>query len=134
MRALSFYEQQHIQKILRQQGSVKYIFDEFVRQAGPLLARWSSHNSSSVWIGNLSVENGIERLLDGLQDRLLSNITDSMIQSWNRGNLKADDLVRGFIKDMSISDTLRDKMFARNAEALPCQIEYGISPMARGIT
>lgn len=49
MKSLTFYEQQHLQKLLQQQGSVKYIFDDFVRQAGPLLARWSDHNKASVW-------------------------------------------------------------------------------------
>ena len=131
MKSLTFYEQQHLQKLLQQQGSVKYIFDDFVRQAGPLLARWSDHNKASVWVGNQTVENSIERLLSDLHGRLLANITDNMVQSWNRGNKKADDLVSGFIKDLSISDTLRDKMFSRNAEALNAMLnkkdEYGLT-------
>lgn len=131
MKELSFYEQQHLQKMLQQQGSIKYIFDDFVRKAGPLLARWSDHNKASVWVGNQSVENSIERLLVDLHSGLLANITDNMLQSWNRGNKKADDLVSGFIKDLSISDTLRDKMFSRNAEALNAMLnkkdEYGLT-------
>lgn len=130
MKSLSFYEQQHIQKLIRQQGSVKYIFDDFVRQAGPLLARWSDRGSANVWVGNQTVENAIERLLSGLQSGLLANITDNIVQSWNRGDKKADDLVSGFIKDLSISDTLRDKMFSRNAEALSVMLnrkdEHGL--------
>lgn len=131
MKSLTYYEQQHLQKLLQQQGSVKYIFDDFVRQAGPLLARWSDHNKASVWVGNQTVENSIERLLSDLHSGLLANITDNMVQSWNRGNKKADDLVSGFIKDLSISDTLRDKMFSRNAEALNVMLnrkdEYGLT-------
>lgn len=131
MKELSFYEQQHLQKMLQQQGSIKYIFDDFVRKAGPLLARWSDHSKASVWVGNQSIENSIERLLVDLHSGLLANITDNMIQSWNRGNKKTDDLVSGFIKDLSISDTLRDKMFSRNAEALNAMLnkkdEYGLT-------
>lgn len=131
MKSLSFYERQHLQSLLRQQGSVKYIFDDFVRQAGPLLARWSEHDRASVWVGNQSIENSIERLLSDLHSGLLADITDNMIQSWNRGNKKADELVSGFIKDLSISDTLRDKMFSRNAEALNVMLnrkdEYGLT-------
>lgn len=131
MKSLTFYEQQHLQKLLQQQGSVKYLFDDFVRQAGPLLARWSDHNKASVWVGNQTVENSIERLLSDLHSGLLANITDNMVQSWNRGNKKADDLVSGFIKDLSVSDTLRDKMFSRNAEALNVMLnrkdEYGLT-------
>lgn len=131
MKSLAFYEQQHLQKLLQQQGSVKYLFDDFVRQAGPLLARWSDHNKANVWVGNQTVENSIERLLSDLHSGLLANITDNMVQSWNRGNKKADDLVSGFIKDLSISDTLRDKMFSRNAEALNAMLnkkdEYGLT-------
>lgn len=131
MKSLTFYEQQHLQKLLQQQGSVKYLFDDFVRQAGPLLARWSDHNKASVWVGNQTVENSIERLLSDLHSGLLANITDNMVQSWNRGNKKADDLVSSFIKDLSVSDTLRDKMFSRNAEALNVMLnrkdEYGLT-------
>lgn len=118
MKNLSFYEQQHLQQLLRQEGSVKYLFDRFVREAGPLLARWSDHGGDSVWVRNAPVERAIEKSLSGLHDSLLKLVTDASVQSWNRGNKKADDLVEGFIKDLSVSETLRDKLFSRNADEL----------------
>lgn len=118
MKPLSFYEQQHLQQLLQQEGSVKYLFDGFVRGVGPLLSRWSDHGGDSVWVRNAPVERAIEKSLSGLHDSLLKLITDALVQSWNRGNKKADDLVEGFIKDLSISETLRDKLFSRNADAL----------------
>lgn len=118
MKSLSFYEQQHLQQLLQQEGSVKYLFDRFVREAGPLLARWSDHGGDSVWVRNAPVERAIEKSLSGLHDSLLKLVTDASVQSWNRGNKKADDLVEGFIKDLSVSETLRDKLFSRNADEL----------------
>ena len=43
MKELSFHERQFLQRLFRQQGSIKYSFDEFVRRVGPLLAKWSDH-------------------------------------------------------------------------------------------
>lgn len=118
MKSLSFYEQQHFQKLLQQEGQIKYLFDDFVRRVSPLLSKWSNHGGDHVWVKNLRVENAIDKELSELHSSLLGFITDSTIQSWNRGNRKADDLVKGYIEGMSVSEALREMMFARNADAL----------------
>lgn len=118
MKELSFYERQFLQRLFHQQGSIKYSFDEFIRKVGPLIAKWADHGGDSVWIGNATIEKRIERLLDDLHSQLVSNMTDTVTDVWNLGNKKADDLVSGYIKDMAISDVLKDKMFSRNADAL----------------
>lgn len=118
MKSLSFYEQQHLQRLFQQEGQVKYLFDNFVRRVSPLLAKWSNHGGDRVWIKNARVENAIDKELSGLHASLLSFITDATIQSWNRGNRKADDLVRSYIEGMSVSEALQNKMFSRNADAL----------------
>lgn len=123
MKSLSFYEQQHLQQLLQQEGSIKYLFEQFVREVGPFLGRWSDHGGDRVWVRNAPVERAIEKSLSGLHDSLLNVITNASVQAWNRGNKKADDLVEGFIKDLSISDTLRDRLFSRNADALQSLLE-----------
>ena len=118
MKELSFHEQQFLQRLFRQQGSIKYSFDEFVRRIGPLLTKWSDHGGDRVWIGNATIEKQIERLLDDLHTQLVSNISNTATDVWNLGNKKADELVAGYIKDMAISTTLREKLFSRNGDAL----------------
>lgn len=118
MKELSFHERQFLQCLFRQQGSIKYSFDEFVRRIGPLLAKWSDYGGDRVWIGNATIEKQIERLLDDLHTQLVSNISNTVTDVWNLGNRKADELVTGYIKDMAISSTLKDKMFSRSADAL----------------
>ena len=93
MKELSFHERQFLQCLFRQQGSIKYSFDEFVRKAGPLLAKWADHGGDRVWIGNATIEKQIERLLDDLHTQLVSNISNTATEVWNLGNRKADELV-----------------------------------------
>lgn len=118
MKELSFHERQFLQCLFRQQGSIKYSFDEFVRRVGSLLAKWSDHGGDRVWIGNATIEKQIERLLDDLHSQLVSNISNTATDVWNWGNKKADELVTAYIKDMAISTTLREKLFSRSADAL----------------
>lgn len=118
MKSLSFYEQQHLQRLFQQEGQIKYLFDDFVRRVSPLLAKWSDHGGDRVWIKNVRVENAIDKELSELHASLLNFITDATIQSWNRGNRKADDLIKSYIEGMSISEALQNKMFSRNADAL----------------
>lgn len=118
MKSLSFYEQQHLQRLFQQEGQIKYLFNDFVRRVSPLLAKWSNHGGDRVWIKNTRVENAINKELSELHASLLNLITDATIQSWNRGNRKADDLVRSYIEGMSVSEALQNKMFSRNADAL----------------
>lgn len=118
MKSLFFYEHQHLQRLFQQEGQIKYLFNDFVRRVSPLLAKWSDHGGDRVWVRNTRAENAIDKELAGLHNSLLNFITDATIQSWNRGNRKADDLVRSYIEGMSVSEALRDKMFSRNADAL----------------
>ncbi|MGV8136479.1 MAG: hypothetical protein AB2L20_14820 [Mangrovibacterium sp.] len=118
MPGLSFYERQHIQKLLQQEGAVKYIFDDFIRSTSDLMARWKDSGSENVWIRNASVEKGIEKELVNLHSNLSKNITNYSQDAWNRSNMKTDDLVTAYIKDLPLNDLVRRGLFARNADAL----------------
>lgn len=115
---LTFYEKQLLQRMARGQVSVKYVFDRFVRLAGPLLSKWADKGGNSVWVGNANIENRIESLLDDLHSDLLGVLTSSVGDSWKLSNEKTDDLINRYIQGMSISQTLQEKMFARNADAV----------------
>lgn len=115
---LTFYEKQLLQRMARGQGSVKYVFDRFVRLAGPLLSKWADKGGNSVWVGNANIENRIESLLDDLHSELLGVLISSVGDSWKLSNEKTDDLINRYIQGMSISQTLQEKMFARNADAV----------------
>jgi len=118
MPGLSFYESQHIQKLLQQEASVKYIFDEFVRTTSGLMTRWQDSGNENVWLRNAQLEKAIEKELVNLHGNLLKNIDHNSIDAWNRSNLKTDDLVTAYIKGMPINDVARRGLFARNNDAL----------------
>lgn len=118
MERLSFHEKQHLERLIQQEGSVKYIFDEFVRKTGVHLSQWVDTGSNDLWIRNKTIERRMESELSGLREKLVSNINSYTTDAWKRSHAKVDELVEAYIKDLSVSKLVKEGMFARNAEAL----------------
>lgn len=126
MSSLSFHDKQHVLRLLQQQGQVKRIFDEFTRRSGLILTQWTEKNTDNVWIRNTTLEKQIDKLLIELHDNLLTNINNNTTGAWEASNLKNDDLLKAFIKDLAISEivgksqyeNLHKGMFVRNMDAL----------------
>ncbi|NDV81342.1 hypothetical protein [Bacteroides sp. 51] len=126
MSSLSFHDKQHVLRLLQQQGQVKRIFDDFTRRSGLILTKWTEKSPDNVWVRNSTLEKQIDTLLQELHDNLLANIDAHTIDAWEAANIKSDDLIKSYIKDLSISEIvgksryeeLEKGMFARNMEAL----------------
>lgn len=126
MSSLSFHDKQHVLRLLNQQGQVKRIFDDFTRRSGLILTKWTEKNTDNVWVRNASLEKQIDKLLEELHDNLLININNNTIGAWEASNLKNDDLLKAFIKDLALPEIigksryekLEQGMFARNMDAL----------------
>lgn len=126
MSSLSFHDKQHVLRLLSQQGQVKRIFDEFTRRSGLILTQWTEKNTDNVWIRNTTLEKQIDNLLKALHSDLLANINNNTTGAWEASNLKNDDLLKAFIKDLALPELigqskyekLEKGMFARNMEAL----------------
>lgn len=123
---LSFHDKQHVLRLLNQQGQVKRIFDDFTRRSGLILTKWTEKNTDNVWVRNTSLEKQIDNLLTELHDNLLININNNTIGAWEASNLKNDDLLKAFIKDLALPEIigksryekLEQGMFSRNMDAL----------------
>lgn len=118
MPELSFYERQHIQKILAQQGAIGNIYNAFARDISGHLRKWTDTGKPNVWVRNASIEKGIDRALIDLQVNLLNNLSSFGMDAWKRSQTKNDDIVKQFIQGMSISSVAKEGMFYRNQEAL----------------
>ena len=118
MKSLQFHERKHLEKLLQQEGSLKYIYDEFVRNTGHIMTRWKETSSDNAWYRNSKIEADIEKELQLLHDKMQENISNYSIDAWNRANLKYDDLVSSYIENMPINDIAKRGMFARNMEAM----------------
>lgn len=118
MPGISFHERQHLEKLIQQEASLKYIFDEFVRAVSILMSGWKDSENENVWIRNAAIEKGVEKELQTLHDKLVENIANYSIDAWNRSNRKTDDLIEAYIKDMPLNDITKKGLFARNEEAL----------------
>lgn len=57
MKGLTFYDKQHIQKVLAQQSEVANIFNRFILSITPFLQQWADRSSDNVWLRNQVVEN-----------------------------------------------------------------------------
>lgn len=115
---LSFYERQHLEKLIQQEASLKYIFDEYVRNVSILMSGWQDSGNENVWIRNAHIEKGVEKELQALHSKLTDNIKNYSIDAWNRSNRKTDDLIEAYIKDIPLNNVTKKGLFARNEEAL----------------
>ena len=84
MKGLTFYDKQHIQKILAQQSEVANIFNRFILSITPF-----SNNGQivvAIMYGYVIkiVEKCVDRELDKLQSLLLTNLTAFNIDAWKR--------------------------------------------------
>lgn len=118
MPELSFYERQHIQKILAQQGAIGNIYNAFAREISEHLRKWTDTGKLNVWVRNASIENGIDRALIDLQVNLLNNLSSFGMDAWKRSQTKNDDIVKRYIQGMSVSSVAKEGMFYRNQDAL----------------
>ena len=129
MKGLTFYDKQHIQKVLAQQSEVANIFNRFILSITPFLKQWADRSSDNVWLRNQVVEKCVDRELDKLQSLLLTNLTVFNIDAWKRSEMKNEDFITEYIKGMAIDSVRKQGMFATNKDALS-QLRKGLD--ARG--
>ncbi|MBP1615312.1 MAG: hypothetical protein H6Q13_2760 [Bacteroidetes bacterium] len=115
---LSFYDRQHVQKLLKQQNDVSKIFNRFCMSVSPDLKHWSDTGNKSVWVRNSAVEQAIDRELIKLQSDLTTVVGSYQDDAFDRSNRKNDDLVDLYIQGMALNQMLKQGMFARNMDAL----------------
>lgn len=118
MPGLSFYERQHVQKVLAQQSVISNIFNQFILSVSPYLRKWNDTGKSSVWVRNQSIEKAVDRELLNLESLLKANISAFQKDAWERSNTKNDDFIRKYIEGMSISSAVKEGMFTHNLSAL----------------
>lgn len=129
MKPLTFYDSQHIQKVLAQQQAIANIFHSFILSISPYLQQWTDKGSNSVWVRNQIVEKSVDRELDKFQSMLLSNIAAFNIDAWKRSDMKNEDFIKEYIKGMAINAAKKQGLFTNNQDALS-QLRKGFD--ARG--
>lgn len=117
----SFHDKQHVLRLLNQQGQVKRIFDNFTRRSGLILIKWTEKNTNNVWVRNANLEKQIDNLLTELHDNLLINIENNTTDAWEASNLKNDDLLKVYIKDLALPEIIGKSPGTKNwrKECLP---------------
>ena len=121
---MRYSDRKHVLRLISQQEEIKRIFDRFARDAGRALERLSYGITpgdalpSEVWVHNSAVEREVDTLLVRLHDDLLANIDTNTREAWEASNMKTDQMISDFIADLTVSQTVKEGMFYRNAEAL----------------
>lgn len=124
-KGLSFYDSQHLQKMLVQQNDITAIFNRFIAAISPYLQQWADKGQDSVWVRNQSIEKRIDRELVKLQSDLLANITQFQMDAWKRSELKNDDFISRYIEGLAINTAIKEGLFAHNAKAM-LQLKKGM--------
>ena len=116
---LSYYDQKHVTRLFVQEQRVSALFGALINSVSPELRRWRDNNrNASVWVRNQTVEKLIDLRLNEFQSEFKKLIDTNTVGSWNASGDKNDKLVRDFIQDLALKQTIVDGLFSRNLEAL----------------
>ena len=126
MKGLTFYDKQHIQKILAQQSEVANIFNRFILSITPFLQQWANRSSDNVWLRNQVVEKCVDRELDKLQSLLLTNLTGMAIDSVRKQGMFATnkDALSQLRKGFDARGNNLSPMVWNLADQTKTQLEY----------
>jgi len=113
------YEKKLLKQITAQQRAVSALFDEFTRSVTTLLAKYKKPPIlNDVWLMNPDIESAINSELRRLQSGLTNYLNNQTISAWDLSSDKTDQIVKGYIEDLSISEIAKDGLFTRNYDAL----------------
>lgn len=116
---LSYYDQKHVTRLFVQEQRVSALFGALINSVSPELRKWRDNNrNASVWVRNQAVEKLIDIRLNEFQSEFKKLIDTNTVGSWNASGDKNDKLVRDFIQDLALKQTIVDGLFSRNLEAL----------------
>ncbi len=113
---LDFYQRQLVQKILSQDSAIGSVFNLFTKRISPLLTKYRYSDNGAV-IKNASIEKQIQAELDKLQSNLETLIRSSTKWAWTLSNEKNNALVKDYVKEMSVSNIIRDGFMQENTAA-----------------
>lgn len=118
MSLLSSHDQQHLARMFAQEQRVNGLYTRFISSVAPELRKWKDSGRTNVWLRNSAIENIIDKRLIEFQSLLENEIKNGSLRAWDLSDEKNDRLVENYIKNLSISDTAKNGMFVRNADAL----------------
>lgn len=111
---ISSYDKQLLQKVFAQDAAIGSVFNLFVRAISGKLIRLKDGG----WEANPRFEKEVDYELEKLRRNLEATIYNSQKWAISLSMAKNDDLVNSYIKGMSISGKLKDKLFGVNEKAL----------------
>lgn len=118
MSLLSSHDQQHLARMFAQEQRVNGLYTRFISSVAPELKRWNPTGNKNVWVRNAAIERLIDYRLIEFQSLLENEIKNGSLRAWDLSDEKNDRLVENYIKNLSISETAKNGMFVRNADAL----------------
>lgn len=118
MSLLSSHDQQHLARMFAQEQRVNGLYAQFIYSVAPELRKWKDSGRTNVWLRNSAIENLIDKRLIEFKTLLENEIKNGSLRAWDLSDEKNDRLVENYIKNLSISETAKNGMFVRNADAL----------------
>lgn len=118
MSLLSSHDQQHLARMFAQEQRVNGLYNRFISSVSPELRKWKDSGRTNVWLRNSAIENLIDKRLLEFKTLLENEIKSGSLKAWDLSDEKNDRLVENYIKNLSLSETAKNGMFVRNADAL----------------
>lgn len=101
-----------------QENGLEAIFNDFTSKSSIALAKYTPPKKGAVWYRNTSIEGAINKHLITLHEDLNAYLLSQSATAWNLAADKTDLLVKDFIKNIALSDVVKEGLFTRNLDAL----------------
>lgn len=111
------FDKEHLKRLLAQEHEIAALFYDLIRAIAPDLANFKNAGKKNIWARNSQLEKRINKELDKFSKALQKTTENYTFQAWEQSNLKNDHLVNDFIKGISLSSAVKEKLFTPNLEA-----------------
>lgn len=106
-----------------QERELSRIYRNMSVELASVLRRYKATSSSKLWHGNLRLQKEVDAIFSKYQKEIFQHIANVSRTAWDLSNDHNDNFVNGYIKELSVPESIKKAMFDRNIKAFKSFLE-----------